>query len=83
MRRLLFALAAMIRLLAGLSSPDTKLVPSLRRFRLASPGTRSALLASSKVRPARDSGNAWKMSLGSSSPCMLTQLKFSGTNCER
>ncbi len=58
-RRLLLALAAMMRLLAGLSSPDTKLAPIFRRFRLASPGTLSALLASSKVRPESDSGSAW------------------------
>ena len=68
-RRLLLALAAMMRLLAGLSSPDTKLAPILRRFRVASPASLSALLASSKVRPDRDTGSTWKMSFGSSSPC--------------
>ncbi len=76
-RRLLLALAAMMRLLAGLSSPETKLAPILRRFRLASPGTLSALLASSKVRPDREAGSTWKMSLGSSSPCnQTTWVKF-------
>ena len=59
-----------MRLRAGLSSPDTKLAPSLRRLRVVSPGTRSALLTRLKTRPARLTGRAWKMSLGSSSPCM-------------
>ena len=71
-RRLLLARAAMMRLRAGLSSPDTKLAPSLRRFRVVGPPTPtlSTLLTKLKVRPARLTGRTWKMSLGSSSPCM-------------
>ena len=68
-KRLLFARAAMMRLRAGLSSPPPKLAPSFSLFREASPGTLSALLARLKVRPARDTGKHWEMSLGSSRPC--------------
>ena len=75
-KRLLFARAAMMRLRAGLSSPPPKLAPSFSLFRDASPGTLSALLARLKVRPARDTGKHWKMSLGSSRPCKQQKIRI-------